>query len=214
MYKPLKKFIKKIQGFSLVEILVVLGLFSGISTLALGSLFNAQAINARLQETQAILDNVNLSIQTVTREIRFGSDFYCTSSLPSGTTTPSVRKGCPLGGQGGSILIFQPADATNELDRVAYYIVNGVLYKNEYKYNQAIDITQMTTRDVYIEVLQFFVEGANTASGVSDEGNVTDFKQPLITFLVSGRSIPESSTRTPVPFRIQSHVSARELDNR
>ena len=69
-------------GFSLVEILVVLGLFSSIATLALGSLFNAQSLNGRLQETQAILDNINLSMQTITRDIRFGSEFYATTSVP------------------------------------------------------------------------------------------------------------------------------------
>ena len=67
----------QIKAFSLVEILVVLGLFSSIATLSLGALFNAQAINAHLQATQAILDNINLSSQTITRDIRFGSLFHC-----------------------------------------------------------------------------------------------------------------------------------------
>ncbi len=83
--------VKKIEGYSLVEILVVLGLFSSIATLSLGALFNAQAVNARLQETQAILDNINLSMQTVTRDIRFGSDFY-------GTTTASFVSSGNSGG--------------------------------------------------------------------------------------------------------------------
>jgi type II secretory pathway pseudopilin PulG len=64
----LKKYV--VQGYSLVEILMVLGLFSGIATLSLGALFNAQSVNTKLLETQTILDNMNLSLQTVRRAMR------------------------------------------------------------------------------------------------------------------------------------------------
>ncbi len=204
-------FFRSQSGFSLVEIIVVLGLFSTISTLVLGSLFNAQAINARLQETQSILDNVNLSAQVVTRDIRFGSDFYCTNTVP--VVIPSVRKNCHLGGVGGTLLIFQPSDAANSLDRVTYSIANGILYKNEYRTGFPVEILQMTAGDVVIESMTYYVDGANTSNGSNDEGGLSDYKQPLITILISGRSISLSSARKPVTFNIQTSVSARELDN-
>ena len=205
-----KTFFTSQPGFSLVEIIVVLGLFSSISTLVLGSLFNAQAVNARLQETQSILDNVNLSTQIITRDIRFGSDFYCATTLPS--VIPLVRKNCPLGGTGGTILIFKPSDAANVLDRVVYSISNGILYKNEYRAG-SLEVLQMTANDVVIESMTYYVDGANTSNGSNDEGGLSDYKQPLITLLISGRSISASSARTPVTFNIQTSVSARELDN-
>ena len=130
-FKTVRTTTKKIQAFTLVEILVVLGLFSGIATLSLGALFNAQAVNARLQETQAILDNINLSIQTVTRDLRFGTDFYCATSLPAtAATIPTVRKNCVFGVSSGSVLIFKPADAVNDFDRVAYYVKNKRRHRN------------------------------------------------------------------------------------
>ena len=205
---------KSSPGFSLVEILVVLGLFSSISTLVLGALFNAQAINGRLQETQSILDNVNLSMQVVTRDIRFGSEFYCATSLPNESTpAPSVRKSCALGGDRGTVIFFKPSDATNPLDRVAYSIAGGVLYKNEYRFGQARERLQMTASDVIIDSLTYYVDGANTSNGSNDEGGLSDFEQPLITILISGRSVSVSSARTPVTFSIQTSVSVRELDN-
>lgn len=208
------KYFKSKRGFSLVEIIVVLGLFSSISTIVLGALFNAQAINGRLQETQSILDNVNLSTQVVTRDIRFGSDFYCTDALPEvGSTTPTVRKNCPIGTLGGTVLIFKPADAGNPLDRVAYRVANGVLYKHDYPFGGAREQLQMTSSDIVIDSFKYFLDGANTSNGSNDEGGLSDYKQPLITILISGRSIPISSTRVPVTFSIQTSVSARELDN-
>ena len=114
---------------------------------------------------------------------------------------------------GGTLLIFQPSDAANSLDRVTYSIANGILYKNEYRTGFPVEILQMTAGDVVIESMTYYVDGANTSNGSNDEGGLSDYKQPLITILISGRSISLSSARKPVTFNIQTSVSARELDN-
>jgi type II secretory pathway pseudopilin PulG len=203
------------KGYSIVEILVVLGLFSSIATLSLGALFNAQAVNARLQETQAILDNMNLSSQTVTREIRFGSDFYCAADLPTARQTiPTVRKNCLPGSNPGKVLIFKPSDATNDLDRVAYYVSRGVLYKDVYPYSGTTTVLQMTSDDVKITNFSFYVDGANTSTGLSDDANAIDYKQPMITIFLSGVTRPAKASTPPATFEIQTVVSVRELDNK
>ncbi len=211
----IKKNKKNIQGYSLVEILVVLGLFSSIATLSLGALFNAQSVNARLQETQAILDNINLSSQTVTREIRFGSDFYCSTTLPtSQSVVPTQRKNCEEGTTPGTILIFRPSDATNELDRVAYYVSNGVLFKDVYPYLGSTTVLQMTSDDVNITSFRVNVNGANTSTGENDVSNAIDYAQPLIRIYLTGKTRPAKASTPPATFDIQTAVSARELDNK
>lgn len=206
---------KRMRGYSLVEILVVLGLFSSIATLSLGALFNAQAVNARLQETQTILDNINLSTQTITREIRFGSEFYCATNLPlTPLLIPTVRKNCVFGTSFGTVLIFKPSDAVNDLDRVAFYVSKGVLYKNVYQYLATTTVLQMTSDDVNIASLTFYVDGAQTSTGSNDEGNAIDYRQPLITLLLSGVTRPAKESTPPATFDIQTTVSAREIDNK
>lgn len=209
-------FIKNtVPAFTLVELLVVLGLFSSIATLSLGALFNAQVINAKLQETQSILDNINLSAITVTRDIRFGSDFYCATSLP--TNIPTIRKNCEFGVNGatsGNVLIFRPADATDDRDRIAYYLKNGILFKDEYPFGLTPTKLQMTSNDVVIKSLIFYVEGAQTSDGVSDFGGASDLKQPLITLLLSGETKPTKASVAPVPFDLQTVISTRDLDNK
>ncbi len=208
--------IKKLRkGYSLVEILVVLGLFSSIATLSLGALFNAQSVNARLQETQAILDNMNLSSQTFTREVRFGSDFYCATMLPvSAQTVPTVRKNCLPGSTPGKVLIFKPSDSTNDLDRVAYYVSGGVLYKDVYPYLGTTTILQMTSDDVNITDFSFYVDGANSSTGAQDDANAIDYKQPMVTIFLTGVTRPAKSSTPPSTFNIQTVVTARELDNK
>ncbi len=204
------------KGYSLVEILVVLGLFSSIATLSLGALFNAQSVNARLQQTQAILDNMNLSTQTITREIRFGSDFYCATMLPIGAqTVPTVRKNCVPGTTRGTVLIFKPSDAVNELDRVAYYVSGGVLYKDVYPYLGTTTVLQMTSDDVNVTSFSIYVDGANTSAGTNDEPvGAIDYKQPLITIFLSGVTRPAKESTPPATFDIETAVSAREIDNK
>jgi prepilin-type N-terminal cleavage/methylation domain-containing protein len=203
------------KGFTLVELLVVLGLFSSIATLVLGALFNTQAINVRLQETQAILDNVNLSTQTITRDIRFGSDFYGTTTLPElMSSIPTVRRSCPESIGGCSVLVFKPAETSNDLDRVVYYLKQGILYKEERPYGGTPALLQMTASDVTIDSLKFYVKGAQTADGSNDENAATDYEQSIIMLLISGYSKATGSTKSPVTFNIQTSISAREIDNK
>lgn len=202
---------QSISGLSLVEILVVLGLFSGIATISLATLFNTQAINVKLLQSQSILDNVNLSLQTIVREMRYGSDFYCTSALEA--TAPTLRKGCPRNLGGGTVLYFLPTDAVDEKDRAAYFVSNGILYKREILFSGASTTYQMTSEDIYITHLRFFVEGANTAAGTQDVGGAIDYAQPLISLFLSGTAKATNRDDSPVPFSVQTQISTRLLDN-
>ena len=208
----MKSFFKnKIQAFTLVELLVVLGLFSGIATLALGSLLNVRTISAKLQSSQSVSDNLNLSVQTVMRDIKFGSEFYCSTTLP--TNVLMVRKSCGYTTNGGKALVLSPGDAISPNDRVAFYVFDGVLYKDEYRQNSTTT-DPMTSNDVIIKSITFFVEGAQTYDGMSDFGGVLDYRQPLVTMLISGTPVDRINSSNAPIFNVQSTVSVREIDNR
>ena len=207
-----------------MEILVVLGLFSSIMTLAAGTLFMTQAVNVKLQQTQAVLDNVNLSVETMTREIRYGSEFHCgVISAEIYDLSMNLRKSCPFVDKGGVALIFKPNNASSSSDRVAYYATStahgDVIFRNEY-IGGSTTTYQITADDVSIKSLIFYVSGANTSvSPTKDVNGVHDFAQPFVTVDVSGEikaphNVISSSTSTNiVKFTVQTSVSPRELDN-
>lgn len=204
-----------IQGFTLIELLVVMALFMSVLTVAVGALFSAQVVNTRLEQTQAVLDGMNLATEVIVRDIRYGSNFYCDTTIPQPMTT--LRKGCAYPG-GGTVLIFKPQIALNgttnqKLDRVAYYLSNGMLYKDEYPYGSSMRTYQITASDVTISTLAFYANGLNTTLGTSDYGNVTDYNQPLVTMVISGVTIPKKKTIQPVTFSVQTSGSSRALDN-
>lgn len=201
----------KLRGLTLVEILVVLGLFSGVATLSLGALFNTQAINNKLVENQSILDNVNLSLQSVTRDIRYGTDFYCSSSIAVATTT---RRSCEHSSGGGTVLSFKSTESVNDEDRVTYYVQDGILYKRENPFGSPASTYQMTAKDVYITQFHLYVDGAYaTDPALSTDGVSVDFAQPRVTLLLSGRSNPSRKTAEPATFSVQTTISPRLLDN-
>ncbi len=206
----------------MVEILVVLGLFSAIATLSLASLFNAQSVNRRLQETQSILDNINLSTQTITRDIRFGTAFYATTSIPIGDNIltdinrpPETRRNCPLSPAAMcTVLVFTSADSQDYRDRTAYYIKDGILYKTTYRYGVSSTTEQMTSNDVVVTSLFFSLEGAQTSLGdpLYDDNSALDYEQPLITLLLSGRTRSLGGVTATTTFDFQTNISPRELD--
>lgn len=208
-------FNKKIKGFTLVEMIVVLGLFSFLMTLATGVLYSTQAISVKLQETQAILDNVNLSMDTMARDIRYGSNFHCTNSLNNSSS--SLRKNCLYENGGGKIIIFKPNNAATSTDRVAYYSSStsygNVILKDEYT-EEGTSTYQITTNDVKINSLIFYVDGANSMSTTTGENadDVYDHIQPLIIVTASGETRPLSITSSSTKFSIETSLSAREID--
>ncbi len=202
---------KCLAGFTLVELLVSSAIFSSVIVIATGALFSAQAINTRLQQTHIILDGVNL----------YGSAFHC------GDTYTEVnfekRKNCPLSispvGTVGRALIFRPSDAVDVNDRDAYFIENNIIYKNSCIANGGACVwgtpAQITGSNVRIDTLSFFVSGANTAYGdTEDDSSQTDTLQPVVTVIIGGTTLTAGTKTTqPVKFRVQSTSVARGIDN-
>lgn len=205
-----------IRGFTLVELMVSIAIFITVITIATGALFSAQAVNVRLEQTQIILDEVNLATEMMARDIRYGTTFYCDVVLPEGAA-PTIRKSCAYP-NGGAVLVFRPAvilsGSTNQLnDRVAYYVSGGALYKKEYPAGGAATISQLTSSSIVINSLAFFVSGAQSTSGTNDWNNASDMNQPLTTIIISGTTLPPRAGTAPVSFNVETSASSREIDN-
>ena len=212
------------QGFTLVEMLVVLGLFSFIMTLATGVLYSTQSINVKLQETQSVLDNVNVSFETVVRDIRYGSNFNCMNVMPDTSVDNSytLRGNCSYmthgAGHGGTILFLKPIDAVNNLDRIAYYATTTssgamVIQKDEIFSGKPKASYQVTADDVRIKSLFFYVSGASTTALTGGVSGSEDYEQPLVTIVATGETVPSKNSSTSTPFVVETSVSSRVLDN-
>ncbi len=74
------------QGFSLIEMIVSLGIFSVIVTTAVGALLVLISTNQKLQGEQSVMTNLSFALDSMTREIRTGYNYYCDSTYGDGAT--------------------------------------------------------------------------------------------------------------------------------
>lgn len=220
---------KRSRGFTLVELLVASTIFSMVVVTATGALFQAQHLNTRVQQQQIILDGVNLSMESMIRDIRYGAYYHC-EKVAFATTTANLdlRDNCPLALDGslpyGQALIFHPVGMPNDGDRVAYYVKQTQFTSSVFKATCVVMVgpactwnaaeEQVTGDDVYIDRLAFFVVGANagTNDGTNLGGSI-DTLQPMVTIIISGRTKPSNRSFAPVFFHIEHSAVSRVLDN-
>lgn len=67
----------KQSGFTLIEMIVSLGVFSVVVTTAVGAMLILISTNQQLQSEQSVMTNLAFALDTMTREIRTGYNYYC-----------------------------------------------------------------------------------------------------------------------------------------
>lgn len=74
-----QRHIRQSPGFTLVEIIVSLGIFAVVAVVALGALVKIVAANKKAQTIQASVTNLNFALDAISREMRVGRNYYCSS---------------------------------------------------------------------------------------------------------------------------------------
>lgn len=76
-----KEQLKTTKGFTLLEMLVAVGIFSIIALLASSSAFLFHRLQRKVVNSQNVHDNIRFALDTMAREIRTG-DLFCDPSFP------------------------------------------------------------------------------------------------------------------------------------
>lgn len=193
------------RGFSLVELMVALTIFSIVMMIGVGTLLVLIDANAKAQAISSAMTNLTFAIDSMTRNIRTGKNYYCTSANDSALTSgllPASIRNCT---SGNTAIVFTPGIATST--RVAYRYYDS-------RVEQRID--SGTTRGSWVPItsdvppvavnvntLSFVVEDAQGASS----GN---YDQPYVQLVIAGSV--ENGLSTPTPFQVQSRVTQRILN--
>lgn len=82
-------------GFSLIEMIVSLGVFAIVVTTAVGALLMIISANKQIQNQQSVMTNLSFALDSMTREMRTGYSYYCgsvndTSASVSGATDRKI----------------------------------------------------------------------------------------------------------------------------
>lgn len=67
------------KGFTLIEIIVSLSIFTIVAVIAVGALLKVVDANKKSQTLKTSINNINFVLDTMSREIRTGNNYYCQS---------------------------------------------------------------------------------------------------------------------------------------
>lgn len=182
------------RGFSLIELMVAVALFSVVMLISIGALLSLADANRKAQALQSVMNNLNTAIDGMVRSIRMGSQYHC-----GNIDSFDVARSCP---NGDTLIAFENfyGDFSNSGDQWVYWYDSTTkrMYKSE---NSGTTQFQLTASEVQIDEAKFFVVGAEN----------TDSVQPKVVIVLRGTA-GAGNAKTRSSFSVQSTAVQRAID--
>lgn len=203
-------------GFSLVEVLVALSIFAVVVTMSVGTLIVLIDANAKAQDIQTGITNISFALDSMSREIRTGYNYYgyeagtsITGFMAAGNSdTNDCNTLC------SGIIITESGDSLTEgmgSRRIAYRI-NDQEGSLERMLGTSGDWTALTAPNIHIESS----DSGFTVYG-TDKTSLGDELSPTVTLILRGYvdlsgSVGVTQENRYNAFDIQTSVTQHTLD--
>jgi prepilin-type N-terminal cleavage/methylation domain-containing protein len=196
--KTISSFPRK-TGFTLVEMMVAVFVFSVVMVLSTGAIFSIISANKTSQALKSVMDNLTSALDSMSREIRYGTVYSCDSD-PYFITPSSC-------GDDATNEIFsfvgRPTTEYPNGAKIKYYFDNSGIYKkteadSSSNPSQPEKDVRLTAQEVVITNLHFYVVGAEK----------NESQQPQVLVTVSGYALAGTNKSN---FNIETMVSQRTL---
>jgi len=205
------KFTKQKKGFTLVELMVAIAVFSIVMVVAMGALLNVIDANLKAQAIKTAINNVNFALESISKDMRVGTDYACGSS----NNISDIDESSPNCLGGGKIIRYRSFRAdidpvATSSHRFAYYRYNDQDLSIETCLEKApviisnctdnsVDWSRITSPEVRITSMKFWV--------ISSSDNPLDKYQPRMVITLSGEAGSKDKIKTT--FDLQTGVSQR-----
>jgi prepilin-type N-terminal cleavage/methylation domain-containing protein len=175
------------KGFTLIEMMTAVSVFLVVMTISMGAILGIFDANRKAESEKTVMDNLNFAVETMSREIRFGTNYHCGTS--GNLTSP---QNCL---SGDTFMSFLSSDG----EQIVYRLNGTTMEKSVDGGNNYVAVT---APEINISSLQFFVVGANPPP---------DTLQPKVLIKISGSAGAKANTTTS--FTIETMASQRLIDN-
>ncbi len=184
-----KFFKKENSGFTLIELMVSTSIFVIVMMASIGSLFSLFGNAKNSRALRFAMDNVNFAMESMTRSIRMGINYYCGGIPANLTDTMDCQNG-------GNTISFVPQN--NNTIRVSYQLATRADSTQTLQRCENSSCVDMISNDVSINSLKFFVRGSSTSDSI----------QPSVYINIKGTVYVKG---VPSSFSIQTLASQRNF---
>ncbi|MBI3572364.1 type II secretion system protein [Candidatus Kaiserbacteria bacterium] len=178
---------KNKNGYTLVELIVAVGMFALIMTLAAGAYLIMIGASRSAQATATGINSLSFALEDMVRSVRTGIGYNC--NAPGGGDCAN----------GGSALYFTNSSGQS----TTYAFLGGALTKN------GVALTDSSVT-VNASKSRFYVSGTLPSCATHPPPQSCDNNQPNITFLISGTVSPGPGKTTS--FSIETGATMRGDD--
>lgn len=191
---------QKNKGFTLLELIVSMGIFLVVITAAVSAFLNVNDIEKKMSAFRAANDNINFAMETMAREIR-GGDLVAGGGYKCGSFSD-----CKTDGE-YEYIEFTTVETPPE--RIAYKVGDCDLIPAPPTPPQCIKrgvagvFFDITSSDINITNLKF------TAGGFAPSA---DTKQPIVIINIKGVTSASVRAELKSEINIQTAVSLRQAD--
>lgn len=189
---------KNNAGFTLIELMVAIALFTTLVTIGIGALLNANAVHKKNQKIRSLMDGLSFILEDMSTNIRTGSDYNKNVSNTDMTELSFINHN----------------DDTNPEWAYSFVEENNVvnLYKSIPGHDDVYHITKSTLDDAILinpsEIIFDYGSGFDII-GAEKENVNHDAQQPYVIIKLSGVIKYKDDT---IPFSLESSVSQRLVD--
>lgn len=181
------------RGFTLVEMIVSIGLFALVMLVATAAYFNLIALDRRARATNQIVNNLSFAVDSMVRGIRTGTGFQCLNGAPDAYGN-STSGGCTQ---------FTYTDTNLPLGNniVTYYLSGHQILRTQGAVSSVVGGTALTDPSITVTTFTFYVRGAGSGNDV----------QPQVLFTVKG-TMPADSAGGVATFVVEEDATQRLID--
>lgn len=192
------------NGFTLVEVMVSMSIFTMVATVAVGVLLVMVDANRKSQNIQSAMTNLSFALDSMTRDIRTGTEYFCDGSNDPSTNASALSDCLP--GAGGTSMSFNEggssltASCPSGSKRISFRLNSNQIERRLCVGVGGVGWQPITSPKVNITDMQFIVTGSNKSDTLS----------PTATIFISGYVVDQSGT--DATFEIETSVTQQQLD--
>lgn len=190
------------KGFTLIEMMVALSLFTIVVTIAVGAFLSLIGSSKGVQSEQSVMATLTFVLDSMSREIRTGTEYYCSNTNFLNQESIMKGKNCLAAEKGGISFIEAGSSLSTSISekRIAYYYDSATqsIFR---RIGNADPAESIVSKGIKITNAEFFVTGTERFSE-----NDTDTIQPTVTIILEAEDELGATTV------LQTTVTQRELD--